>query len=131
MGQSLFAVAQPPRVRDRLTADCELRIPRLAVVLRFCVDLEEAADRVALDAEADHPGAVVDLLDRLGRDEAPPAREEARADGEGVRCVGSGAVHGALDASDEAPARICDQEALGGVEVVGESAHVSKVFPAC
>src|SRR5215207_2076597 len=49
--------------------------------------LEELADRLAQDAEADHARAFVDLADRFGRHE-PAAAQEARADGECVRDVG-------------------------------------------
>ena len=46
--------------------------------------LEEGADRLAVDPEADHLRAVVDLLDRVGRDEPAAAGEEPGADRQGV-----------------------------------------------
>src|SRR5258708_808997 len=42
--------------------------------------LEEAADRVAVDAELDDAARAVDLVDRVGRDEAPAPGEKARLD---------------------------------------------------
>jgi hypothetical protein len=85
--------------------------------------LEEAADRFPLDAEADHAAHIVDLLDRFGRDEPPPAREEAGADRKGIRLVGSGAVHRALHASDEAAPLVGYEKAGGRVEIDCERAH--------
>jgi hypothetical protein len=92
---------------------------------------EEGADRLALDAEADHARAVVDLLDRVGRHEPPAAGEEARAHREGVRLLGRGAVHRALDASDHPAARVGDEEAGRPAQVEGEGAHVATLFPPC
>src|SRR5439155_5811138 len=64
--------------------------------------LEEAADVLAVDPEADDAARAVDLIDRVGRDEPAAAREEARLDREGVRDVRGCAVHRALDLADEA-----------------------------
>src|SRR5215470_5986158 len=64
--------------------------------------LEEAENSVSVDAEADHAGATVDLRDRVGRDEAAAAREEARADRDRIRHVRRGAVHRRLDGAHDA-----------------------------
>src|SRR5215212_1411475 len=64
--------------------------------------LEEALQRVAADAKADHAARAVDVLDRLSGDEAAPAGEEPRANRERIRDVWSGAVHRTFDAADDA-----------------------------
>src|SRR5712691_9574143 len=91
--------------------------------------LEEAAEAVALDVEADHPRRAVNLVDRLGRDESPAAREQAGADGERVGGVRSGAVHRALHAPDDAAAAVCDEKTLRAAEVVGNYAHIPERIP--
>src|SRR5436190_8107314 len=60
--------------------------------------LEEGANRLALDAQADHATRAVDVGDRLGRHELAPAEKGACADGQSVGLVGRGTVHRALDA---------------------------------
>jgi hypothetical protein len=92
-------------------------------------DLQEAAQAVALDAEADHSGRAVDLVDHLGRDEAAAAGKQSGADGERVGCIWGCAVHRALDPSDDPAAAVCDEEALGAAEVIGDGAHVSDGIP--
>src|SRR4029079_6805074 len=89
-----------------------------------CSALEEAANGFAVDPEADHLRAVVDLLDRLHRDELAAAREEAGANRQRVGALGRGAVHRALDGSDQATLRICDEEARGAAEIDCECAHL-------
>src|SRR6266545_2526290 len=91
--------------------------------------LEEAAEAVALDAEADHLRRVVDLVDRLGRHERAGAGEEAGADRERVGLVRSGAVHRALDPSDHAAPAVCHEETFGAAKVVGNRAHVADRIP--
>ena len=73
--------------------------------------LKKGLDRVAVDAKPDHARPVVDLLDRLGRHQAPAAREHPGADGKCVRLLGGGAVHGAFDATDGSPVGICNEKA--------------------
>src|SRR3954468_14760135 len=74
-------------------------------------DLEEAEDRVAVDAKADHAGARVDLRDRVRGDEPAAAGEEARANRDRVRNIGSAAVHRSLDSADDSALRVGDAEA--------------------
>src|SRR5215216_4514265 len=59
--------------------------------------LQESPNRLAGDAQANDTARSVDLSDRVGRDQLSPAGEEARADGEGVGNIRSGAVHRALE----------------------------------
>jgi hypothetical protein len=113
---------------SQLTADCEVFLLGTSWSLRGAA-LEEAAQAVALDAEADHSGRAVDLVDHLGRDEPAAPREQAGADGERVGCIWGGAVHRALDPSDDPAAAVCDEEALGAAEVIGDGAHVSDRIP--
>src|SRR5919205_2582798 len=63
--------------------------------------LEEAADGLALDAQADHAARPVDLVDRIGRNEPAAPRQKAGAHRERVGHVGRRAVHRALDLPDE------------------------------
>jgi len=91
--------------------------------------LEKRTNRVALDPEADHLRAVVDLLDRVGRDEAAAAREETRTHRQGVRRLGRGPVHRALDLADDPAPGVRNEEPGGAPEIEGERAHVSTVFP--
>ena len=72
--------------------------------------LEKGLDRLAVDPKADHAGPVVDLLDRLGRNDPAAAREHARADGKRIGLLGRCAVHRALDAADRAAVRICHEK---------------------
>lgn len=83
------------------------------------MDLEEAADRLAVDAETDHAARAIDLLDRVRRDEPAPAREQARLHREGVGDVSSGAVHRARDLSHDPAPAIGDDVAPGAAEVDG------------
>ena len=53
--------------------------------------LEEGANRLALDAEADHAAGAVDTLDRLGRNE-PAAGEDAVGTDDGEEGVLPGTV---------------------------------------
>ena len=93
--------------------------------------LEEAADVLAVDPEADHAARAVDLLDRVRRDEAAAPREEPGLDRKRVRNVGSGAVHRALDLPDEAALPVGDDVAGSPAEVDGNRAHVLTLSPAC
>jgi putative nucleotidyltransferase with HDIG domain len=79
--------------------------------------LEEGADRLALDVEADHAAAVVDLDDRVGRNEPAPSRQEPGADCQRVGNVLDPTVHRTLDLSDDPPAGVCYQEADRLIEV--------------
>src|SRR5699024_2947125 len=85
--------------------------------------LKEGADRLAVDPEADHLRAVVNLLDRLGRHEPATTGEEPGADRQSVRLLRRGSVHRALHRSDDTALRICDEEAGSGTKVDGECAH--------
>ena len=100
-----------------LTADRELLTERLVVVL------EEAENGVAVDAEADHAGAAVDLGDRIGRDEASVTREKARADRDRVRHIGGAAVHGRLHGADDLALRIGDEKSDRAEQVWSRDAH--------
>ena len=74
----------------------------------------------------------VDLVDRVGRDEASAPGEEARSHRERVRHLGVRAVHRRLDPADHATAPVRDQIAGGPAEVVGDGAHLPvTLFPAC
>src|SRR4051812_32852795 len=64
--------------------------------------LEKGADVLAVDPEADDAACAVDVLDRVGGDEAAAAREEAGLHGKGVRDVRRRTVHRALDLADRA-----------------------------
>src|SRR5665647_3572414 len=92
--------------------------------------LEEAADALAVDPEADHAARAVDLVDRVRGNHAAAAREEPGLDRKGVRDVGSGAVHGALDLADEAALPVGDDVAGSPAEIDGESTHVRDAIPA-
>src|SRR5712692_1598587 len=120
--RGLVASAQPPEGATRT-----LNVSRVcpSVQLR----LEEGSDRVALDAEADHLGAAVDLLDRLGRDEAPAAGKEAGTDGERIGRLGRAAVHRALDPADHAPSRIRHEVAGGAAQIDGQRTHADEPIP--
>src|SRR4051812_38867719 len=72
--------------------------------------LKKALERVTPDAEADHAGCVVDVFDRIGRYNAAATGEESRADSERIRHVGGGAVHRALDPSDDATLVVGDEK---------------------
>src|SRR6185312_6779535 len=63
--------------------------------------LEEAANRLAGDAEADDLAGRVDVGDRVGRNEAAVAGEDACANGECVGDVGERSVHRTLDFPDD------------------------------
>ena len=76
--------------------------------------LEEGPDRRRGRSGGRSPATPVDQLDRLGRDEAPAAGEEAGAHRERIRRLGRRAVHRALDLADDPAARVGDQVA-GGV----------------
>src|ERR671926_681298 len=79
--------------------------------------LEEAADGLALDAQADHAARAVDLVDRIGRNEPAAPREEAGPHRERVRNVGRRAVHRALDLPDQ-PAATVGHDVPGGAAKV-------------
>ena len=71
----------------------------------------------------------VDLVDRLGGNEPPPAREETGADGERIGLVRARPVHRALDPTDE-PAPIVRNEKAGcRCQVDCERAHVAEAIP--
>src|SRR4051794_11887025 len=92
--------------------------------------LEEAADVLAVDPEADDAARAVDLVDRVGRDEPAAAREEPRLHREGVRHVRRRAVHRALDLADQATLAVGDDVPGGAAEVDGESTHCPDGIPA-
>ena len=86
---------------------------------------------LALDAEADDAAAAVDLLDRVGGHEPPAARDEARADGEGVGLVRRVPYIGHSTRPTIRP-RSRRRGSPRSAEVVGEGAHaVGTLFPAC
>ena len=91
--------------------------------------LEKAANLVPIDREADHAASAVDLVDDVGGDEPPAAREEAAAHGERVRHVRCGPVHRTLDRPDDPPAPVGDEIPGGAAEVVGDGAHGRDVIP--
>src|SRR3954464_13419340 len=91
--------------------------------------LKEGANRLAVAAQADPLRAVVDLLDRVGRNDAAAAGEPARTDGQCVRRLGGGAVHRALDPPDHAAPGICHEEAGGTAEIDGEGTHARDAIP--
>src|SRR5439155_12187501 len=100
--------------------------------------LEEAANRLALDAQSDHAAAAVDLVDRVSRDDSSPPGEEAGADRESVGNVGLGSVHRALDPADDTPLAVGDDVACGRSQVIRKDAHRgppsfmdANVFPVC
>src|SRR5262249_13170860 len=92
--------------------------------------LEEAADRVARDAQCDDARGRIDSVDRVGRDQAALAREATAADGKGVRDVRVRAVHRALDRADPSARGVGYGKAgrLGEVVCYGDG-HVSTLFP--
>jgi hypothetical protein len=71
--------------------------------------LQERPDRLPANSETNDAARAVDLLDRLGRDEPSSSREEAGANGERIRNVGSLAVHRALDAADHPSSDVGNQ----------------------
>jgi hypothetical protein len=80
--------------------------------------LEEALQGVAPDAEADYAARVVDVLDRVRwNDAALAAREEPGSHGERVGDVGGGAVHRALDTTDDATFAISYEEPVEPAKV--------------
>src|ERR687897_56364 len=92
------------------------RSDRLSVAHRFARTIEpasseELADALADDREADHARALVDLADRLGRNQTSAA-EEPGADGQGIGDVGLSAVHRGLDVADVATLGVGDHESL-------------------
>src|SRR5437868_1055160 len=93
--------------------------------------LEEGTNRLALDPKADHPRAVVDLLDRVGGNEPPAAREESGADRKRIGLFGRGAVHRALDPANHPALRIGDEESSRPTKIEGKRAHVVNLFPLC
>ena len=84
---------------------------------------KKAEDGVAVDAEADHAAAAVDLGDRIGRNEAPAAREKARADRDRVRHIRGAAVHGRLHGADDLALRVRDEEADRAEQLWSRDAH--------
>src|SRR5689334_11584427 len=92
--------------------------------------LEERANVLAVDAKADNARGAVDLVDRVGRDEAAAAREEAGLHREGIRNVRSRAVHGALDLPDQAALAVGDDVPGRAAEVDGDGTHVGDGIPA-
>ena len=101
-GESCPAVRQVGRTDGR---------PRAAFAARgrFRGVLEKRANRPALDAQPDHAASAVDLLNRLGRNEATAAREKPRANREGIRSVARAPVHGALDPADDPSSCVRDE----------------------
>src|ERR671935_849095 len=92
--------------------------------------LEEAADGLALDAQADHAARAVDLVDCIGRNEPATPREKAGTHRKRVRNVGRRAVHRALDLSDQPAAAIGHDVPGGAAEVDGErTTHVDDAIP--
>ena len=91
--------------------------------------LEEAADVLAVDPEADDAARAVDLVDRVGGDEPAAARKEPGLHGQRVRDVGGGAVHRALDLPDEAALAVGDDIARRPAEIDGDCAHVADRIP--
>ena len=91
--------------------------------------LEERSDRLAVDPQADHPRPAVDLLDRLGGDEAPAACEEPGANRQSVGLVGRGAVHRALDLADDPAAGVGDEVTGRVSEIQGQGAQLATLFP--
>jgi hypothetical protein len=87
------------------------------------IGLEEAFERFARYAEADHTGGVVDLFDRLGRYDPAAAREEPRAHGQCVGNIRSGAVHRALDPADGTTLTVGDEETIQPTEVGSGDGH--------
>src|SRR5437762_9823436 len=84
----------------QLTADCELPL-HSAARGRSGGRLEEAADGLASDAEADDLAGGVDVGNRVGRNQAAVAGEEARTNRECVGHVGERPVHRTLDLPDD------------------------------
>ena len=113
----------------QLTADCELLLPLAQLVVVSGAGLEEAANGLAGDAEADDSARLVDFGDRVGRDEAAVPRHEAALDGQRVRDVGERSVHRALDLPNDAAAVVGNEEARGGRQIQGEGGHVRNLFP--
>src|SRR3954469_15766816 len=77
---------------------------------------EEAQQLAAVEPEPDHLRARVDRLDRCGRDDEVAPQEAPGADRERIRLVRTRAVHRRLDAADDPPADIRDEEADGLVD---------------
>ena len=98
---------------------------------RFPDALKKGADRFAVDAEADHTRAVVDLLDRLGRNEPAAAGEEPEPNSECVGRLRRGAVHRPLDPPDDAPLSVRHEESRRTPEIESESGHGANLFPPC
>jgi hypothetical protein len=71
--------------------------------------LQERPDRLPGNIETDDAARAVDLLDRLGWDEPASSREEAGANGQRIRNVGSLAVHRALDPADDPSSDVGNQ----------------------
>src|SRR5882724_481196 len=95
------------------------------------VELEEAADRLTGYAEADDLARAIDVGDRVGRDQAAMAREEAGANRQGVGHVGEGSVHRTLDLADDAAAIVRHKEAGRVHETQGECGHGPNLFSVC
>ena len=85
--------------------------------------LEEALQGVAPDTKADHAGCVVDVLDCVCRHNAASACEETRAYCEGIRHVGRGAIHRALDSADDSTLVIRDEKPVQPAKVGSSDGH--------
>jgi hypothetical protein len=94
-------------------------------------DSEEAADRLAGYAEADDLAGGIDVGDRVGRDQAAVAREEAGANREGVGDVGERSVHRTLDLADHSTAVVRHQETGRVHEIQRECGHGPNLFLVC
>jgi hypothetical protein len=85
--------------------------------------LQKAGQVVALDAQADYAGRVVDLVDRCGRDDPAAASEKPGADGECVGDVRSRPVHRTLDSADNPAVAVGDEKAGQPPEVTCSDGH--------
>src|SRR5262249_33289702 len=95
----------------------------------YPISLQEAAQKFALDPQADDLARPVDLVDRVGGDEAALAREPSGADGQSVGDVRLRSVHRRLDSPDEATAVVGHEVAARPAEVVGKGAHRRNLLP--
>jgi hypothetical protein len=102
--------------------------PRRLLPRAEAASLQKRADRFAVDTQTDHPGAAVDLLDRLGGNDAAPASEEARAHRERIGGLGRAPEHGAFDATDNTTLGVCDEVPGGLAKIDGENGHAGNVF---
>ncbi len=106
----------------RIASDRTCRARRFACAEQPLGELEELADRLALDREADHPRRLVDRANCCRRNQMPAAQEPG-ANGKGIGDIGLGAVHGLFHVADIAPLGVGDHKSLDATEVDGDSAH--------